>query len=1711
MEYRLYKEDKAKVLDQASVTRIVSSSKGSTDSADGIRPVIDPHTGRVDREAMTVLLQSMKEMLPTAKTLKRNANRSDTKQPGDTPASADSMSSTPPERDSETGSLPRLELDSKASTPPPPEADLNGSTSPPEADLNGSTPPKLDAKAAAKAAKAAEKADLKAGGPWKHQREALETLMGDLDKLLALVASPSLMAADILLNKTPGSTPPERDSQTGSPPPLEFDSKASTPPLVDEKAAAKAAKAAEKAAKAYAENPKAAVAAEQAKLLIALRHGFAKAAESADKACWALRGAAAGPLYWVTVPPWFREGEIFRDLGKTLKEVKRQLVGAAATHLQDDYAHKEVKNVEGVAQGFASKRSGAGVVTSTGFTLGGSTHGVAITASGVRTNTMAGDDDTDTDLIVTKDVGGKAKFLGMVSVKAGGIVGDYYEHGDPKEVVKMRVNREANKSLFNKLIPPSAGPKALKARKAVQTLQRAVGKLLGRPYTPEPGAPTFLTKAKLEKGYNTTHLHVLAASLDEKLNTGTQWTQLLDGSFPRGATSAEQAMHAKKDLPIRSPLDLSNPVSEPAGRTEFPVRQAYIEVTAETPRLTGIGKWGGNLKQDLGAQGGVKYSFASYHLRHAAASYEMLDPSQHKDPRDPMRIYTDVDAQLDDAPGHMKPPVAHLYAALRHEFSGKTTTKPGMKIPPPPGLKAALDAQSHFYGNAVPAQLQATIARPSMEKVHLVGAACLGLAELAITLGKEGPCLATKGEDLPEHAQQSLRKWQEESFWNLNKLIWGGNYQGFLEEVLEQPEEFLAQSFDAIGLALGLSSAHLWVLNRQMELKGIPDHHDRRLLANANAAFNYAHGIMDKNCYLPYDRDTLVRSDASIIDRTVAKKHTLGFKANMTGGAKLNAAEGVAQEAGGTMKPMSFVGSGLAAGIGVQVELMNATTHSNPCRIGQYMQWKFPLKGDPLTGAALFAVVKQAVQAAYPGTKVETLQPQLEDVARQVQSMAIPATAGLNLVIKIRRPPGTEGCRLQYWKLLSNKNLDLDISFPKIPLGTGLSAGLQVTDAATSHAWEVMGTDLGYALMQHPKLTGALELEKTLPQLFDASPDLLAKYFGNPDLITGAIDQHLAPGGGGEGPADAARTQAVNAKLDGVTWEATKAEIQALKTPEQRMAYFTNPAKGRAVLDAYVELVRETAVPEDAKGKGPAKATDHSQLTSLMAQEKSLQQVFAENPFLRTQYFGNGATIPALIDDYLAFRDATADGGAALPAKGKLENEFFRYFATDTLKRYAEVANETMHYKPGKVLEPIVRGGPPRSLARDAQAVGEMFSKTTALDNAGGRLNRASPPPADVIDWAKVKAEIKKLETPEQRVAYFEDPKRGRPVFDAFVKLISVTRDVNRFSAARVKTAENAKTGEGWRTLVRPGAFRHAQYKMPTQIKPFGTLPAEGTLASALRNPKKIIEGITPSVRPNPAGAEDAVESVLKLMVRLEQGSPSTGGFQAPTDTLEVPSFFPEEKETDSLISDPEEDFAQLVRDLELEGVVAARNEGEDAAEATVISLIQHATTKYELDHMEEAKVFLDDAELGLTEGELTDDKIKDLVDRINEKYKRNLAVFMVTARRGGAPIVVPPANADDKGAEPVALLIGDDFCGALTTVLQKSGSPPRRASPTGEPGSDEFPDDPPADATYDDILQARRDLADQPIEEADEAARAAKMERLRLRAAKLDPGEGPS
>lgn len=856
----------------------------------------------------------------------------------------------------------------------------------------------------------------------------------------------------------------------------------------------------------------------------ALRDGFSKASELAHKLANALAGTAQKTVY--------------EDISALFRELKHVHLTAVAPDDTQATAKKQSRNIENVAAGFAADRPGALHISNVSVGASGGVVG-AVLAGGVKKGQAVIKDDD----LATLGFGGQMGIelsgkLGVNNVAKAVLSGStsattkFYATSSHENVVKHRVSDDAN-SLLGKTLGKGSGPSSRKLRQSVDLVKNMVKVGMGRSSVPTLGAPIHLNDARLAQGFTTTKLHLLAKSIDGDLGTTTtakgkapgtdgQWTNIVQSFYPSVPQVAKQALEAEQALPEKTALDKAFPPPLAFGRAAISAATPTVGVEFQL----GVEQKENKPPRGIGAGFSTKYEHLLVGFRAPVSAHEVMDTSRTKDMAQVFKLAADYDA-LVDRPTHQ--PKLTQYAAVKQALGGTAVD----------GFTA-----DEYYGTNVPPQFHEAIAHPSGNKLLQAGDECLRIAGLAATLGVEGEKLMSNPDkNTPPTIRPQLATMRQEAFRALNEQIWGaqygagnvvlsGGYPGGEASALKNPEKFLARSHDALSTALGLAGVHISINKRELVQQDRVD--TRGAMQTADDAYSKAREYLDKGAFLPVRKEKLVRDHSSVKATGLVDRPQGTGSVAASGGALTNLLALGDSQVAKTIRSedVTVDSSVLKLGVQAQVQARVTKRQALDTRLGHEIEATLTLEsGLPFTGEAINKAACFVLERY--GMKPDEAALQLKDVTQQAAnalSTINPNTNGITLQLAFRQAPTTDACNMQYFRLCKS-GLTLEKISGKLK-GTGASTSVGLTEVRRGVEWEMLGSDLGYASMQHGPLKGALEqARETLVKggkadatLHDAAnalfcgdgtngvqPDgfLRDRYFGNGQAILGVLEQYL--------------------------------------------------------------------------------------------------------------------------------------------------------------------------------------------------------------------------------------------------------------------------------------------------------------------------------------------------------------------------------------------------------------------------------------------------------------------------------------------------------------------------------------------------------------------------------------------------------------------------
>ncbi|TKC88400.1 type III effector protein [Trinickia terrae] len=858
---------------------------------------------------------------------------------------------------------------------------------------------------------------------------------------------------------------------------------------------------------------------------LALRDNFARASKTARTLAKYLdrpRVSGDGPR---------KEAATWYLVSGLMTEMKRTHLSAAANDIGDEYAKREVKNLERAAAGISHGISGPNASTSMGASLGWSplhpaVANVQVGVSGGRT--ISADDDRDIDfwesfgILAKGGFGGKIhKWAAQVSGQAGVSGGSvYFEHDDLQQLVKLVSNMDANRSWNN-----SAGPKMRKLVHGGERIYNATAKLAGgRNYTPEAGRPYYLNDKKIAKGLNQFKMALLAKALDDE--KGGDFQSLVKAAYP----SIDQVLEDRSTQPSANGAAPDFPI---ATRRDVPDSVAYADRLAAFRQYTAgadanIGK---SSSDNPNAEGSINFdvnfktNLVQFFVESASAPHQLLDPAHHKDLKATLGIHKEIDRLCDpDSPA----PGLHLYNQVRGKLDGHNGNTPSAQFS---------NTQSHHYGDVadVPEQFHHVIADPKPE--HLDEAADLAkeLGDHYRALIKHAAPLLAKGDgNMPAEQRRQLDGERLKAFQEINKQVWNGAYDE--KRALKNPAEFIAGSHASISLALGCVGTHIGLAKHELaeranpaqaaRLQATPAHEDAIL--NADAKYDETRTMLDR-IYLPLKKYD-VQKNGPLKETALWARWDAEVTAQISGGASTNALGSILASKDKSLGPISIANQAGTVVLNAQAKFQNATDQINPSRQAKFWQFTFNVQGGaPLVGASLAAAVIEAAKRVNDGHSSDFEKLDLAALTRQLQGVVLDNTDAGTVVVKFRQAPQTEGLptsaahkmgldtgklNLQYVRVLNSRNSGTNLS-GVVPTHVGtFKPSVSFTDSTQSFQSEIMGSDLSYLMLQHPKLDALLTEAKTdgakLKQLLDTNPHVRNGYFGSQSTIVDTVERYQA-------------------------------------------------------------------------------------------------------------------------------------------------------------------------------------------------------------------------------------------------------------------------------------------------------------------------------------------------------------------------------------------------------------------------------------------------------------------------------------------------------------------------------------------------------------------------------------------------------------------------
>lgn len=958
----------------------------------------------------------------------------------------------------------------------------------------------------------------------------------------------------------------------------------------------------------------------QAELGLKLRDLFARAAADAQKLSVNLEGSR---LRRMTKEP--QQALAYSCLAAVLTELKRTHLTGAAASVWDDYAQQAAAEMEKTVPGLKPKVSGAVLSKTQGGSVGWGNGLAHAEGSAARSETWLRDDDRN--LLFWKAVsliagGGAGDDINDWGIKGGGkgsvALGKvFFEAEELSDMIKLVGYHKAGSSWGR-----SAGPRTRAAMKKLQQLDAWANQLVGRASSTRPGAPHYLGPKKLAKGFNATNLESLSGTYDRLCGHGNRLGALMHAGYPPIEQQVRERLEANGKLPV-DPIRhaIPRPESLASPSKLVPIHEGNLYGYFAAGKTSGTS----NLEGRANFAFNARYQDWRIHIWDAKLGHELMSVAYSKDFAQVFQLHWELEAVLKTK--HSK---AHAKLALYRDFAERLGGRTSVHL-----KEGQLsDADRLHYGPTgdIPRQFHASIAQPDLLALNRARQACEELRGTCLGLvGEARKLLAVPNAHMDSAQKEELARRKREAFDAINHRIWSGKFPGGQEAALKDPEGFVAQSVDATSLALGVVGTHLALLKRGLVQQPTMRTDDVRAdIELADAAYDNVHKLLDE-AYLPIERTKLLRDGSLLEGEAKWRRHRLFVQGGVKAGASAHTIKAIARRLRkGGMGDVSVDNSAGTLGASAEVQLQEASEQVRPSRMGKFIQFTFTVQGGaPLVGQAAMQAMLRGLEKLYPGVKPTQLEMQAAEILRQVQGMSFDVSDGTAVVVKLRKAQvGGRRYDLQYWRPLRTKDGGLGLKVPFVtPVGK-FEIGVQNKDSVQAvTGMEVMGPDLSYLMMQHPRLTAVLEQAQGGRSLGDvllepSHLDVRNGYFGRADTIPTVIDRFIeyeramreaeragrqidmsdppnelfryfagdftriskvarqaaadAPGSTAQGTdpfAPAGDWSAAGLGLPGgFDWAKARRDIAALKTVDDRVRYYST--EGRPVLDAFSRIVQ---------------------------------------------------------------------------------------------------------------------------------------------------------------------------------------------------------------------------------------------------------------------------------------------------------------------------------------------------------------------------------------------------------------------------------------------------------------------------------------------------------------------------------------------------------
>lgn len=888
------------------------------------------------------------------------------------------------------------------------------------------------------------------------------------------------------------------------------------------------------------------------------------------------------------------------------------------------------------------------IVKTTGASLTFNQAGAFGGIGGTVTKTKRWDEDLGFNDYVQPGIslfGGFSPFIARITGTLGleGIKSRYFESTSYSDVEKLSTLEKADKTFMTSASKVS--------RDFHDNFQKGYnnfvkGFLFDVDRTEVPGDPYYLSSAKISLGADSTGLLQHAASLEKITGGDGSILDLLSKAYP---TTADKLGNEEVHGPVQNPVNDVFPISRPIGIDGMPSRLVYLQGDARIGKYVDVA--GAGLSGGGEAYLTTRGQLAEFDLQAMEASHRILDPHYHADPKSTYELNNMLDALLEVGTHHntkaAAPAKLKMYSRVHYQFGGKEWPAREAQLI---GKYGPTWWESQAFKNdlyspekedrfgpimSVPPQFRVNLLHETTEdiseKIRQAGNKCARYEKRYRDFVANGctvfyaPVPGASAE-----TKAHFRQTREAAFHEINEAIWkseevGGGYPGGVKRALKDPVQFLAETHDAMGMGLGALSMHIMQLKFEMREK--MDHASEleiseRMLEIEKMDRKYldVKNDMDK-CYLPIKlQDIFLKGSTfrdSLLSRRYAWRTNIGGKAGLSNNFGAAAAddygrkeESTAMHIGKAPEDVSMPNNGLHVFLDGTVEVL-VVPNQKPSRKGVFVRCEIKgghgalpfipqaMKMTPHILAKIRSLVSESVKLLDPNASTDKARKQTDDIMSQFQGLVWEGTNFYGMEFRLRVPPGAplHEMKLQQIRQFSSVNAGpkLGIPFPFFA-GYGKVEGSRKLDIKKLEG-EVIGPELGYQILQHPRLKEVINAAET------ASKSISGATLSKDEVLSRMLSNNVAE----------EDSLGLHFKSPNVTVQADASIVAK--------AYFTHPTAIMSMIDDY-EVLKSRV--NDMEEQNKLLPDDKKKSRAELKQENEFFMYFATNEkkvkerFLRT-------------------------------------------------------------------------------------------------------------------------------------------------------------------------------------------------------------------------------------------------------------------------------------------------------------------------------------------------------------------------------------------------------------------------------------------------------------------------------------------------------------